>query len=82
MKILSTLSLALVVIGALNWGLVGLIDFNLVSFLFGVDSIFSNLIYILVGLGGLYSLSFFRFFVSDSPGHKGEREASEIRHSA
>lgn len=40
--------LALLIIGGLNWGLIGLINFNLVSFCFG-DTIISKIIYILVG---------------------------------
>lgn len=51
---LNATALALVIIGAINWGLVGLFDFNLVAALFGDDSALTNLIYILVGLSGLY----------------------------
>lgn len=43
----------LIIIGALNWGLVGAFNFNLVSMLFGADSILSNIIYILVGIAGV-----------------------------
>ncbi len=43
----------LVVIGALNWGLMGLLNFNLVEMLFGVSSL-TQLVYVLVGLSGLY----------------------------
>lgn len=42
-----------VVIGALNWGFVGLFKFNLVEMIFGVGSL-AMLVYILVGLSGLY----------------------------
>lgn len=45
----------LVVVGALNWGLVGIFGYNLVSAIFGVGMI-TQWIYILVGLGGLYFL--------------------------
>ncbi len=51
---LTLTALILAIIGALNWGLVGLFDFNLVDELFGEDSFLTNLIYILVGLSGLY----------------------------
>lgn len=44
-------SYALVLIGGLNWGLVGLFDYNLVDSLFGTDSGLTNFIYILVGFG-------------------------------
>lgn len=54
MKTLNVIALALLVIGGLNWGLVGLLDFNLVSALFGIDSIVSNAIYVIVGLSAIY----------------------------
>jgi uncharacterized membrane protein YuzA (DUF378 family) len=44
----------LTIIGALNWGLVGLLDFDLVAAIFGKKSIASRLVYILVGLAGVY----------------------------
>ncbi len=45
---------ALVLVGALNWGLVGLFGFNLVSLIFGAWPMVEKLIYILVGLSALY----------------------------
>ena len=48
------LSKLLTIIGALNWGLVGLLDFDLVAAIFGKKSIASRLIYTLVGLAGVY----------------------------
>jgi uncharacterized protein len=48
------LSKLLTIIGALNWGLVGLLDFDLVAAIFGKKSIASRLVYILVGLAGVY----------------------------
>jgi uncharacterized protein len=53
MKSLYWLALALVIIGALNWGLVGLLQFDLVAFLFGPGSTLSRLVYSLVGLAGV-----------------------------
>ena len=50
MNILRWIAYAGVLIGALNWGLVGAFDFNLVSFLFGNMSAISRVIYTLVGL--------------------------------
>lgn len=58
MRFLDTLALLLVIIGAVNWGLIGFFDFNLVSALFGEMTAFSRIIYSLVGIAGLYSLSF------------------------
>lgn len=47
-------TLALTIIGGLNWGLVGLFDFNLVAAIFGEMSALSRIVYILVGLSALY----------------------------
>ena len=58
MRLLDTIALLLVIIGAVNWGLIGFFDFNLVSALFGEMTTFSRIIYALVGIAGLYSLSF------------------------
>jgi uncharacterized membrane protein YuzA (DUF378 family) len=58
MRFLDTLALLLVIIGAVNWGLIGFFDFNLVAALFGDMTAFSRIIYALVGIAGLYSLSF------------------------
>lgn len=59
MKTLDYISLILVAIGAINWGLIGFFDFNLVSAIFGDMTWVSRIIYALVGIAGLYSLSFF-----------------------
>ena len=59
MKFIDKIALLLVVIGAINWGLIGIFDFNLVSMLFGDMSAVSRVIYTLVGIAGLYSISFF-----------------------
>lgn len=56
---MDTFALLLVIIGALNWGLIGLFKFDLVATLFGGQtSILSRIIYSLVGLGGIYAISF------------------------
>ncbi|WP_415287586.1 DUF378 domain-containing protein, partial [Clostridium perfringens] len=47
---------------ALNWGLIGIMNFNLVDSIFGIASIWSRTIYVLVGLAGLYCLSFYGYF--------------------
>lgn len=47
-------AIALVVIGALNWGLVGLFNYDLVAALFGHLSVVSRVVYLLVALAGLY----------------------------
>ncbi len=52
-------ALALVIIGAVNWGLIGIFKLDLVNLLFGNMSWISRLVYILVGISGLYLLSLF-----------------------
>lgn len=51
--------LTLVIIGAINWGLIGFFRFDLISFLFGNLSWISRIIYALVGISGLYLISAF-----------------------
>lgn len=53
---LSLIALVLVIIGGLNWGLVGLFNFNLVTTIFGVGSMLTNAVYVLVGLAALYAI--------------------------
>ncbi len=53
MRILEYTLYILVIIGALNWGLIGFLDFNLVSFLFGDMTIISRIIYGLVGISAI-----------------------------
>ena len=53
---LAWFALILAVIGALNWLLVGLFEFNLVAAIFGPLSVVSRIIYVLVGVAGLYLL--------------------------
>ena len=56
MKIIDKIVLILIVIGAINWGLIGLFNFNLVSTIFGSMSLISRIIYILVGVSGLWGI--------------------------
>ncbi len=53
MKTLNLITLILTIIGGLNWGLIGLFDYNLVAAIFGD---FSRLLYVIVGLSALYQL--------------------------
>lgn len=58
MVVVDKIALALVIIGALNWGLIGLFNFDLVATLFGGQTaMLSRVVYSLVGLAGLYSIS-------------------------
>lgn len=56
MKIIDTIALILIIIGAINWGLIGIFNFNLVEVIFGGLSIISRIIYILVGISGLWGI--------------------------
>ena len=56
MKIIDKIAIVLVIIGAINWGLIGIFNFNLVDTIFGAMSILSRIIYILVGISGLWTL--------------------------
>lgn len=58
-KALDCAALTIAIIGAVNWGLIGFFDFNLVAFLFGSMTWLSRIIYALVGLSGLYLISFY-----------------------
>ncbi len=56
MKIIDNIALVLVIIGAIVWGIIGIFNFNIVDAIFGVGSIFSRIIYILVGVSGLWAI--------------------------
>ena len=58
-KAMDCTALTLTIIGAVNWGLIGFFNFNLVAFLFGSMTWISRIIYALVGLCGLYLISFY-----------------------
>ena len=53
---LQWVALILIIVGGLNWGLVGLFDFDLVAAIFGMMSALSRVVYILVGLSAIYTL--------------------------
>ena len=55
-RALDVISLILLIVGGLNWGLVGLFNFDLVAFLFGDGSLLSRVIYVLVGVAALYGI--------------------------
>lgn len=59
LKWLDLTALLVTIIGAVNWGLIGIFKFDLVAFIFGDMSWMSRIIYILVGLSGLYLITFF-----------------------
>jgi uncharacterized protein len=53
---LDWIALTLMIVGGLNWGLVGIFHFDLVAHLFGATSLFTQVLYILVGLASLYTI--------------------------
>ena len=56
---MDTVALILSIIGCVNWGLVGISQFDLVAWLFGVPgSLLSRIVYSIVGLAGLWCISF------------------------
>lgn len=59
MKIIDTIVLILVIVGSINWGLLGFFQFDLVAAIFGDMSTFSRIIYSVIGIAGLCSISFF-----------------------
>ncbi len=67
-KYLDGTALTIVIIGALNWLLIGLFRFDLVAFLFGDMSWLSRIVYAIVGICGLYLISFYM--------HLGSRDSA------
>ena len=59
MEVIDYVLLTLVIIGAINWGLIGFLDFDLVRVIFGDMSLLSRIIYAAVGIGGLYAISYY-----------------------
>ena len=59
METLQKVALAITIIGAINWGLIGIADFNLVAFLFGDGTLLSRIVYTLVGISGLINIGIF-----------------------
>lgn len=56
MEILQKTALVFTIIGAINWGLIGLLDFNLVTTIFGDGSVLTTIIYVIVGIAGLINI--------------------------
>ena len=56
MKALNIVTLILIIIGGINWGLIGLFDWNLVHALFAFSLILEKIVYIVVGLSGLWQI--------------------------
>ncbi len=67
MEIIFKICLVFVIIGAVNWGLIGLFDFNLVDTIFEAGSIISKVIYTLVGISGLVSIGILFHHIDSHP---------------
>ncbi len=66
MRVLQRVALVIAIIGALNWLLIGLFNFNLVAFLFdNISVVISRIIYSLVGIAGLICITYFFNFDRD-----------------
>jgi len=59
-NILDWIAIVLVIVGAVNWGLVGLFSFDLVQLILGSIPLLAKIVYILVGISGLYMIYFLR----------------------
>ena len=58
MAIINKIALALIIVGALNWGLVGLFSFDLVAWITGgAGSVLARIIYVIIALSGVWSIS-------------------------
>ena len=53
---MNIVALILMIVGALNWLLVGVFQFNLVAWIFGASSVVTAILYVLVGLGGIWGV--------------------------
>ncbi|MBQ6077739.1 MAG: DUF378 domain-containing protein [Clostridia bacterium] len=53
---MNIVALILMIVGALNWLLVGIFRFNLVTWIFGASSVITAILYVLVGLGGIWGI--------------------------
>lgn len=58
-KLLNCAALTLAIIGAINWGLIGIFRFDLVAFIFGDMSWLSRFVYIIVGICGIFLITFY-----------------------
>ena len=56
MKVIDKIALVLIIIGAINWGLIGFFNFNLVAVIFGEMTWISRVMYVLVGISGLWGI--------------------------
>ncbi|HDQ04762.1 MAG TPA: DUF378 domain-containing protein [Deltaproteobacteria bacterium] len=60
MKAVNIIAVILVIVGGINWGLVGIFDFDLVATIFGAMSVLARVVYILVGISAVYTITMFK----------------------
>jgi uncharacterized membrane protein YuzA (DUF378 family) len=77
MKALNTIVLLLVIIGGLNWGLVGVAEFDLVAAIFGEGSAIARVVYTLVGIAAIWAISFFGMLGGGAASTQGPMAAEE-----
>lgn len=76
MKVLNLVTLVLVIVGGLNWGLVGFANFDLVAALFGDGSVLARAVYVIVGLSAAYHvIPLSKAFQIDEPRAQAARHA-------
>ena len=78
MKALNLITLILVIVGGINWGLVGAFEFDLVAAIFGEGSALSRLVYVLVGLSALWQIMplMQAFRIGEAPAEANHRATS------
>jgi len=79
MKILDVVVTVLLIIGALNWGLVGFFGINPVATIFGEAGAISRVIYAVIGLGALYEIGCFTFGLKETQ-HRWCETLATIKH--
>ena len=67
MQFVNGLALTLLIIGGLNWGLIGVFEFDLVAAIFGPMTLLSKIVYTLVGVSAVYSIFLLKPFVNTYP---------------
>lgn len=61
MKLVDNVALALTIIGALNWLIIGLFDLNIVTTIFGADTTATTVVYVVIGIAALWSIKYFNY---------------------
>ena len=73
-------AIILTAVGALNWGFIALFDVNLVSLFFGVDTLLTNAVYLIVGLSALYLVIAYSYRSNERSKHRGHSNRPATAH--